>query len=428
MTSTASSIALRETHVVVVGGGFAGLNCVKALAKNKNLRITLIDEKNHHLFQPLLYQVATAGLNPSDIAAPIRSQFIGRSNVAVQLGRVSAISLEARSVQVGELHLAYDYLVLACGVRHSYFGHPEWEPFAPGLKSLEQATEIRRRILTAFEEAENETDETKQKVWLSFVVVGGGPTGVELAGAIADISRTVLVNDFRRIRPSEAQVTLLEAGPRILSAFDEKLSQRAQADLEKLGVNVRLNARVTDINAERVAVGTELIPTKTVLWAAGVEANGLSKTLGVPLDSSGRVPVTADLSLEKFPEVFVVGDMASAVSEGLPVPTLAPSAIQMGSLAAANIVARLQGQSTSVFRYHDKGIMATIGKRRAIAQTGTLRLTGSLAWLAWLFVHIAFLIEFRSKVRVFLDWAWSYAFSKRGARLITSAKWRLDDK
>jgi NADH:ubiquinone reductase (H+-translocating) len=419
---------MRETHVVVVGGGFAGLNCVKELSRHKNLRITLIDEKNHHLFQPLLYQVATAGLNPSDIAAPIRAQFIGRSNVSVKLGKVSAVSLEMRSIRVGDADISYDYLVLACGVRHSYFGHAEWEPFAPGLKTLEQATEIRRRILTAFEEAENETDEKKQKALLSFVVVGGGPTGVELAGAIADISRTVLVNDFRRIRPSEAQVTLLEMGPKILSAFDETLSARAMSDLQKLGVNVRVNARVTDITAEFVAVGDERIASKTVLWAAGVEASALTKTLGVALDKSGRVLVTGDLSLEKFPEVFVVGDMAAATSEGQAVPTLAPSAIQMGGLAADNIWARIGGTGTTIFRYKDKGIMATIGKRRAIAQTGKLRLTGSLAWLAWLFVHIAFLIEFRSKVRVFLDWAWSYAFSKRGARLITSAKWRLDDK
>jgi NADH dehydrogenase len=416
--------------VLVVGGGFAGLNAVKRLSRESDLQVVLIDQRNHHLFQPLLYQVATAGLNPADIAVPIRAQFQGDPNVEVHLGRIEAVDLAQRLAVAGPVEMEYDALILACGAQHSYFGHAEWEEFAPGLKTLEQATEIRRRLLSAFEFAENEFDRARQKAALTFVVVGGGPTGVELAGAIADISRTVIVNDFRRIDPSQAHIVLVEAGPRILPAFPEELSRRGQRDLEELGVEVRTGAKVDEIDADGVLIGGDRIAARTVLWAAGVEARRLEFRPAVATDRAGRIKVQPDLSIAGFPEAFVAGDMAALeMAPGIPVPGVAPAAVQAGRHAAERVVRRLRGivedPEQSVFRYRDKGLMATIGKSRALTWSGRLKLTGYLAWLAWLFVHVFYLIGFKNRVAVMMQWIWSYLFSKRGARLITDKEWRL---
>jgi NADH:ubiquinone reductase (H+-translocating) len=414
-------------EVIVVGAGFGGLEAARRLAGHPAVQVTIVDQRNHHLFQPLLYQVATAGLNPADIAVPVRAQFTGAANVSVRLGRAVAVDLAQRRIALdGGTQLPWDFLILACGAQHSYFGHPEWEEFAPGLKTLEQATEIRRRLLFAFESAENEPDASAQRRLLTFVIVGGGPTGVELAGAIADISRTVLVRDFRRIDPASAHVLLIEAGPRILPAFSEELSRRATDDLRALGVEVRTSSAVSGIDAHGVNVGSERIEAKSVFWAAGVQASTLSRSLGVELDRAGRVKVNADLSIPGNPDAFVIGDMAHRDEEGYGlVPGLAPAAIQEGRAAARNVLASIDGRPRTPFRYRDKGMMATIGKHRAIAQTGRFRLTGYLAWLAWLFIHILYLIGFRNRLVVFSQWVWSYLFSKRAARLITARDWRL---
>jgi NADH dehydrogenase len=414
-----------QREVVIVGAGFAGLNAAKALAHHNDVHVTLIDQKNHHLFQPLLYQVATAGLNPADIAVPIRAQLSEAKNVSVHLGRVDALDLAGKSLRLAEgVDLAFDFLILACGAQHSYFGKPEWEPYAPGLKTVEQAIEIRRRILSAFEHAENEIDADRQRALLTFVVVGGGATGVELAGAIADISRTVLVKDFRRINPASARVLLLEAGPRLLTAFPEKLAEHARRDLLRLGVEVRTGSPVEGVDAEGVTVAGQRIAARTVLWAAGVQAERISRSLGVELDRSGRVKVGPDLSIPGHPDVFVAGDLAHFEMEnGQLLPGLAPAAIQTGKAAARNVLASLHGTPRKPFRYLDKGQMATIGKRKAIAQTGRLQLTGYVAWLAWLFIHILYLVGFKNRLFVFLQWVWSYLFSKRGSRLITSDDW-----
>ena len=414
-------------EVLVVGAGFGGLEAARALARDPGVRVTVVDQRNHHLFQPLLYQVATAGLNPADIAVPIRAQFSRAPNAEVRLGRVASVDLGRKRISLEDgTELGWDFLVLAGGAQHSYFGHPEWEEFAPGLKTLEQATEIRRRLLSAFESAEHEQDPAAQGRLLTFVIVGGGPTGVELAGAIADISRTVLVRDFRKIDPASARVLLLEAGPRILPAFAEELSRRAAEDLRVLGVEVRTSSAVTGIDALGVAIGGERIEAKTIFWAAGVQASSLSRSLGVELDRAGRVMVDADLSIPGHPDAFVIGDMAHLEEPGRGlVPGLAPAAIQEGKAAARNILASIGGRPRRPFRYRDKGMMATIGKHKAIAQTGPIRLTGYLAWLAWLFIHILYLIGFKNRLSVFAQWVWSYVFSKRGARLITNRDWRL---
>ena len=414
-------------EVLVVGAGFGGLEAGRALARDPGVRVTVVDQRNHHLFQPLLYQVATAGLNPADIAVPIRAQFSRAPNAEVRLGRVASVDLGRKRISLQDgTQLGWDFLVLAGGAQHSYFGHPEWEEFAPGLKTLEQATEIRRRLLSAFESAEHEQDPAAQRGLLTFVIVGGGPTGVELAGAIADISRTVLVRDFRKIDPASARVLLLEAGPRILPAFAEELSRHAAEDLRALGVEVRTSAAVTGIDAHGVSIGGERIEAKSIFWAAGVQASSLSRSLGVELDRAGRVMVDADLSIPGHPDAFVIGDMAhlDEPERGL-VPGLAPAAIQEGKAAARNILASIAGRPRKPFRYRDKGMMATIGKHKAIAQTGPIRLTGYLAWLAWLFIHILYLIGFKNRLSVFAQWVWSYVFSKRGARLITNRDWRL---
>lgn len=415
-----------QKHAIVLGGGFGGLAAAKRLARSPGLlHVSVIDQRNHHLFQPLLYQVATAGLNPSDIAVPIRTQFADKPDVSVHLGRVESIDLDQKFIEGDNgVRVAYDYLIVATGAQHSYFGKEGWEPYAPGLKTVEQATEIRRRILSAFEAAENEPDPTEQHALLNFVIVGGGPTGVELAGAIADIARTVLVKDFRRINPADARVTLIEAGPRVLAAFAEDLSRQATHDLGTLGVDVRVDQRVDNVDANGVHFGNEFIPSRSVFWAAGVTANAVTRTLGVPIDRAGRVMVEPDLSIPGHPEVFVIGDAAHLEIDGELVPGLAPAAIQEGGVAADNLVAVATGAATKPFRYVDKGTMATIGKHKAIAQVGRIKLHGYIAWVAWLFIHVFLLTGFKNRITVFLEWTWSYLFSRRGARLITNRDWR----
>lgn len=407
--------------VVIVGAGFAGLNAAKALSTYPELYVILLDQKNHHLFQPLLYQVATAGLNPGDIAVPIRSQFSGNDNVEVHLGKITKVNLETQDIEgiLEDRQVPYDYLILACGARDNYFAHPEWEQYAPGLKSLGQATEIRRRILSAFEEAENELNYENFQPLLTFIVVGGGPTGVELAGAIADISKTVLIRDFRRINPSQAKIILVEAGSRILGAFSEDISAKAKRDLEALGVEVRTGTRVEDINKAGVTINKELIPSKNIFWAAGVQSARLEFSKTVELDKGGRVKVMKDLSVPGFRDVFVIGDMAAVeMGDGKYVPGLAPAAIQQGKFIAKVIRADFQKRSRPEFKYLDKGIMATIGKNKAVLEANGLKMTGYLAWLAWLFIHVFYLVGFKNRIAVMSYWAWSYIFSKRGARLI----------
>ena len=412
--------------VVIVGGGFAGMNAAKRLANAPGVHVLLVDQRNHHLFQPLLYQVATAGLNPADIAVPIRAEFRHAWNVEIHLGRVEGVNLQQQVVFGGGHEIAYDYLVLACGARHSYFGRSEWEEFAPGLKTLEQATEIRRRILSAFELAENELDPDMQNAFLTFVVVGAGPTGVELAGAIADISRTAMRGDFRRIDPAQARVVLVEAGPRVLPSFSEPLSERAKRDLVELGVEVWTSMQVERIDADGVTIGSQRLRAQSVFWAAGVQAARLQIQPPVETDRAGRIKVTSDFSVAGHPNVFVVGDLASfEIAPGHPLPGQAPAAIQGGRYAAQMILRDLDHQPRTPFSYRDKGQMATIGKSRAIAERGRLRLTGRAAWLAWLFVHVFYLIGFRNRAAVLLQWAWNYIFSRRESRLITEREWKL---
>jgi NADH dehydrogenase len=412
--------------VIIVGGGFAGLNVAKTLVNRPQFAVSLIDKRNFHLFQPLLYQVATAGLNPSDIAVPIRAQFASSSNISVRMEQVDSIDFDKRIVCFENNKLQYDYLVLACGAQHSYFGHPEWEEFAPGLKTLEQATEIRRRILSAFEKAEFERDPIEQAKLLTFVVVGGGPTGVELAGAIADISRTVLIKDFKKIDPSKAKIILIEAGTRILASFAEELSQKAQLDLHQLGVEVRTNARVVDINSTGVNLGNDFILSQSIFWAAGVQATKISLNPPPELDRIGRIKVDSDLALKNYPEVFVVGDMASVeIAPGMFLPGLAPVAMQAGIYVGNAILNSANRKERKKFHYRDKGQMATIGKNRAILEFKNIKISGFIAWIAWLFVHIFYLAGFKNRVSVMVVWVWSYVFSKRGSRLITTKEWKL---
>ncbi len=413
-------------NVIIIGGGFAGINAAKKLSNNNDLRITLIDRRNHHLFQPLLYQVATAGLSPADIATPIRGIFSKNPNVQVIMANVEAINLITQQIQTSEGEVySYNYLVMACGAKHSYFGHGEWEDFSPGLKTLEQATEIRRRILLAFELAEKEKSAEKQKEYLTFIIVGGGPTGVELAGTIGEISRHTLSQDFRSIRPERTRVLLIEAGPRILPAFSEKLSRLAARDLEKLGVQIWTSTRVTGVKEDRVDLGNESIKARTVIWAAGVQPSSLGKDLDVPLDPIGRVIIEKDLSLKNHPEVFVLGDQAFfPTDDGKGLPGLAPVAMQQGSFAASNILRDLKNQPRREFHYVDKGMMATIGRKSAVVQMKHFEFGGFFAWITWLFVHIYYLIGFKNRIFVFIQWAWSYITFKRGARLIVDKEWR----
>ncbi len=415
MTAPESSLP----HVVIIGAGFAGLYLAKGL-RRAPVRITLVDRRNHHLFQPMLYQVATAALNPSDIASPIRSILRKQRNVDVMLGDVSRVDVANRRVELADgATLDYDYCAVCTGARHSYFGHGEWEALAPGLKSLEDALEIRRRILIAFERAEREPDPKLRHHLLTFVVVGGGPTGVEVAGALAEIRRFALARDFRHIDPREATVVLLEGGPRILSSYPESLSERAKRDLRALGVEVRENTFVTAIHPDSVEASGWRIPTTTVVWAAGNQASPLLASLGADMDRQGRVIVQSDSTIANHPEVFVLGDAAAFQAEKGMLPAICPVAIQMGQYAAHAIRDSLNGRERKPFHYFDKGQLAVIGRGDAVADIGRFHFGGFFAWFIWIFVHIAYLIGFRNRVLVLIEWAWSYVTYARGARLIT---------
>ena len=409
----------RRPHVVIVGGGFGGLRAARMLRK-ADVDVTLVDRTNHHLFQPLLYQVATAVLAPSDITIPIRYLLRKQRNTTVLMADVRRIDPDAHTLTLDDAGttLHYDYLILAAGARHSYFGHDDWEDAAPGLKSIADAYELRRRFLSAFEEAEKATTQEERDAWLTFVIVGAGPTGVELAGMIPDTARAFR-RDFRRIDTCDVRVILLEGGPRVLAAFPEKLQEEALRDLKELRVDVRLKSVVTRIEPDAVYVGDEKIPTHAVFWAAGNAASPLGKQLGVAVDRAGRVQVEPDLSVPGRPEIFVVGDMAAVTSEGKSVPGVAPAANQMGERAAKNLLATLRGQPREPFRYTNKGDLATIGRHRAIAAFGKLQLEGYFAWFLWLFVHILYLAGFRNRVSVLVQWTYSYFTWQRGVRLIS---------
>jgi len=405
-------------RIVILGGGFGGLYAAKTL-KRAPARITLADRRNFHLFQPLLYQVATAALNPSDIAYPIRSIVSHQKNTNVILGEATAIDVDRKIVKLDDGEIPYDYLVVATGATHSYFNHPDWERDAPGLKTIEDALEIRRRVLLAFEAADRETNPDAQKAWLTFVIIGGGPTGVELAGALSEIARHTMMRDFRNIKPSSARVILLEGKERVLPVYPPDLSEKAEKQLRALGVEVITGAMVTHVDDLTVKVGETTIATRTVLWAAGVQASALAGTLGAPLDRAGRVLVNDDLSIPNHPEVFVIGDLSMLKT---PAPGVAPAAIQQGVHAAKNIQRMMRGEKTVPFKYWDKGSLATIGRAAAVADFGWLHVSGFLAWFSWLAVHIFFLIGFRNRVLVILQWAWAYLTYQRGARLITRDK------
>lgn len=418
--------AAATKHIVIVGGGFAGLNAAKMLGNQAGVKVTLIDRSNHHLFQPLLYQVAMAALSPAEIAAPIRHILATFRNVTVLQDEVTAVDLVGRQVIAKECALTYDYLLLACGARHSYFGHEEWEEFAPGLKTIEQATEIRRRVLTAFEAAERTSDPAEQRRHLTFVIVGGGPTGVELAGAIGEMSRFTLAQDFRNINPKLARIVLIEAGPRILPSFSDALAGEATRDLEQLGVQVWTASPVTGMDRDGVQIGKERLEASTILWAAGVQAASLGQQPGVATDRLGRILVEPDLSLPNHPEVFVAGDQACFThGRTAPLPGLAPVALQQGRAIAKNILRETIGLTRQPFHYLDKGQLATIGRSKAIVELGRLRFDGFLAWLTWLVVHIYYLIGFENRIFVTMRWAWSFFNFRRGARLIVSKEWRF---
>lgn len=413
--------------VLIVGGGFAGMNAAKGLGNVKGIDVTVIDRTNHHLFQPLLYQVAMAGLSPADIAAPIRSMLSNYKNICVLEGEVLSLDFD-RKVAVADFgELPFDYLIVACGARHSYFGHDEWEEYAPGLKNLEQATEIRRRVLSAYEKAERSNSADERKRLLTFVVVGGGPTGVELAGAIGEMSRFTLAKDFRNIDSKLARVILIEAGPRILPQFSEQQATRAMRDLEHLGAQVWTNSAVTNIDADGVEMGGERIRAATVLWAAGVNASPLGRAANLEVDRSGRVVVEPDLSVKGHKNVFVAGDQACFTHQtGKPLPGTAPVAMQQGRYLAKTIRGDLAGKTREPFHFVDKGQMATIGRSRAIVEVGKLKIAGFMAWLIWLVVHIYYLTGFKNRLLVVMQWAWSYFSFHRGARLIVSKEWRFN--
>lgn len=409
-------------HVVIVGGGFAGLAAARTLAKAP-VRITLVDRRNHHLFQPLLYQVATAALNPGDIAYPIRSVLRLQKNARTILASVTGVDLEKRVVKLADGELDFDYLVLASGARHSYFGKDEWEAWAPGLKTIEDALEIRRRVLSAFEAAERQGDPAERDATLTFVIVGGGPTGIELAGALIEIGRHTVARDFRSFDPRRLRVILIEGAPRVLPPFSENLSKAAREQLERLGIEVRTGVHVSKIDETGVWIGEEHLEARTVLWAAGVAASPLGATLGAPLDRAGRVRVQSDLSLPGHPNVFIAGDLMQLEQDGKPVPGVAPAAIQAGRAAGRNIAARVAGREPVPFRYVDKGSLATIGRAAAVGTIGRFELTGFLAWWVWWLIHIAYLVGFRNRISVMIGWAWQYFAFARGARLITGRAW-----
>jgi NADH dehydrogenase FAD-containing subunit len=407
-------------RVVIVGAGFGGLTAARDLARAP-VDVTVIDRRNYHLFQPLLYQVATAALSPADIATPIRAILRHQKNASVLLGRAVGIDRKARELILDDRRVAYDYLVLATGARHAYFGNDHWEPVAPGLKKIDDATDIRRRILLAFEHAESATTETERHRLLTFAVVGGGPTGVEMAGAIAELAKMALAADFRAIDPRQARILLIEAGPRVLPAFPDKLSDIARKDLERLGVEVMTGAPVTHCDEHAVTVGSETIPCGCIIWAAGVAASPAAKWLGVEADRAGRVTVAPDLTLPGAPEIFVIGDTAHVTgADGKPLPGVAPVAKQQGAYVARVIAARVRGRPAPPgFRYRNLGNLATIGRKSAVADFGWITLSGRLAWFLWGGVHILFLIGFRNRLAVLLDWFWAYLTFQRGARLIT---------
>jgi NADH dehydrogenase len=408
-----------KPRVVIIGAGFGGLEAAKKLG-GRNVRVTVIDRTNYYLFQPLLYQVATAALSPADIAAPIRAVLSKYENIEVILDEVQSVDANLRKLRMVEGDLDYDFLILATGARHSYFAHPEWEKLAPGLKSLEDAVEIRRRILMAFEYAEKISDEAARKAAMTFVIVGGGPTGVEMAGAIAEIARYTLAKDFRHIDPSQARVILVEGEPRVLAAFPEDLSAKALKQLVDLGVDVRTGVHATNLTADGLQVGDEFIPCRVKIWAAGNNASFVGKTLGIPIDRVGRVIVNNDLTIPGHPEVQVIGDLANFSHQtGQPLPGVSPVAMQQGRHAARNILAMIEGRQPRRFHYFDKGSLATIGRNKAVADLRVVHLSGFPAWLAWLFVHIIFLVGFRSRLAVLFQWAWAYFSFNKGARLIT---------
>jgi NADH:ubiquinone reductase (H+-translocating) len=419
------AVPLGRPRVVILGGGFGGLTAAKTLRKAA-VDVTVLDRTNHHLFQPLLYQVATAVLPPSDIMSPIRFLLRKQKNTVVLLAEAHAVDVERRVVLVDDdrREIPYDFLIIATGTRHSYFGHEAWEAIAPGLKSLEDAREIRRRFLLALEEAEKTDDPAERDAYLTYVVVGGGPTGVELAGILPDITRRGMRSDFRRIDTTRVRVILLEGGPRVLPAFPESLSRVARRSLEELGVEVRTEAMVTRIEPDAVYVGAERIPTRTVFWAAGNAASPIARSLGVPLDRAGRVLVERDLSIPGHPEVFIVGDLAAFPQDGSLVPGVAPAANQEGREAARNIIRTLRGERRVEFRYRNKGNLATIGRHKAVADFGRFRVSGYLAWWLWLFVHILYLAGFRNRLSVLVEWGYAYFTYRRGSRLITEDECR----
>jgi NADH dehydrogenase len=408
-----------KPQVVIVGGGFGGLEAAKKLA-GQDVRVTVIDRTNYHLFQPLLYQVATAALSPADIAAPLRAILSRWNNIEVILAEVESVDIEAKKIKTTDLEIPYDFLILATGARHSYFGHNEWEKLAPGLKSLEDAIELRRRLLMAFEYAEKITDEAALKAAMTFVIIGGGPTGVEMAGAIAEIARYTLAKDFRHIDPSQARVILIEGEPRLLAGFPEDLSASAMKQLVDLGVEVRTSVRATNLTETGLQVGDEFIPCRVKIWAAGNNASFVGKTLGVPIDRVGRVMVNDDLTIPGHPEVQVIGDLANFSHQtGQPLPGVSPVAMQQGRHAAKNILRMIKQREPQRFRYWDKGSMATIGRNKAVADLNFVHLSGLPAWLVWLFVHIIFLVGFRNRLAVLFQWGWAYFTFNAGARLIT---------
>ena len=419
---------MERKRVIIVGAGFGGLTCAKTLGSpddGSSVEVTVIDRLNYHLFQPLLYQVALAGLAATDIAYPIRAALHSKRNVSVLLAEVTGVDVAARSVRLDDgTTLSYDYLVMAAGVRTSYFGHDDWARFAPGLKDLDDALEVRRRVLNALEAAERASDPAERQRLLTFVVVGGGPTGVELAGAIADLSRDILAVDFKRLDRRAVRVVLVEMASRILTPFDPPLSEKARAQLQELGVDVRTGVRVESIDAGGVRVGGETVPAGTVLWGAGVRPSPLGAALGVPLDGVGRVIVGPDCAVPGHPELFVIGDMAAFTPAGASsaLPGISPVAIQQARLVARNILDDIAGVPRRTFEYFDKGFMSTIGRARAVAQLGRLRMSGLLAWLAWVFVHLWYLVGFRNRLAVFTNWIWAYVISRHGARVITGRR------
>lgn len=422
---------MSEKHsprVVVVGGGFGGLEALFRLAKLP-VQVLLLDRKNYHTFQPLLYQVATAGLSPAEIAAPLRGILASKKNIEVLLCEVSGFDLARKTVMACDREIPYDYLIVAAGARHSYFGHDEWEPLAPGLKTIEDALEMRRRVLTVFEDAERQAALQGHHDDLNFVIVGGGPTGVELAGTISEVARQALAKDFRHIDPKHNRVILIEAGPRVLAAYSPELSKSAEEQLKRLGVEVRVNQRVTAVREHQVEMENEVLASSVTLWAAGVQASHLGRALGQPVDRAGRVPVLPDCTIPGHPEVFVVGDLAAFKDDhGQLLPGVAPVAMQMGRYAADCIADDLERRPRKPFHYNDRGSLATIGRAAAVAQFPRFKMTGYPAWLAWLFIHILFLIGFRNRLIVMIQWAWSYFTYERGARLITDEVGKLREQ